>query len=262
MKNPSNGQVIGISAGWMHGDDQRQRFNGRPLFFVERSMVEWVLGEEGMVPMMIPGVGPTRGARWDPKQFIDAVDGLVLQGGADVAPQSYGEEPLRPEWSGDGMRDDYELALIEAAVEAEVPILGICRGHQILNVAFGGTLYQDIEAQRPGARVHRDGEAYQDHLHQVVLDEGGRWREAFGVAGGWVNSVHHQGIKELAQGMKVEARSIDDELIEAIRWEGSHYVVGVQWHPEFQRRDQGKLLDPQVILRDFKEAVGNRKGKG
>ncbi len=260
MKKPSGSIVIGVTAGWMHGDEQRRRFNGRPLLFLERSMGEWLMGRQGWLPMMIPGVSEAREGRWDPGAYMEVIDGLVVQGGVDVAPESYGERPLRSQWAGDRQRDRYEVALIEAALDRGVPVLGICRGHQILNVALGGSLYQDIATQVGRAVQHTRRELYERNTHRVALVEGSGLAARYGQLEGRVNSVHHQAIKELGQGLEVEARSPEDGIIEAVRWRGDGYALGIQWHPEFQAEDSQDLLDATVLLEEWEEAV--RKGGG
>ena len=138
-------------------------------------------------------------------------------------PGSYGEEPLRPEWSGDRMRDEYEIALLRAFVDAGKPVLGICRGLQVINVAFGGTLYQDIATQLPDAIVHRNAQLYDQNFHAIEFVPGTRLAELYPhpvqapTGADPVNSVHHQGIKDLAPYFVVEARCPNDGVIEAIR---------------------------------------------
>jgi putative glutamine amidotransferase len=121
---------------------------------------------------------------------------------------------------------------------------------QLLNVTFGGTLYQDISTQLSGALVHRDWEAYDHNHHDVDVAPGGLLAGLYGVGRHRINSVHHQAIKDLAAGLVVEARCPDDGVIEAVRWEGEGWVHGVQWHPEFHVAGDG-LLDPDPLMRAF-----------
>jgi putative glutamine amidotransferase len=131
---------------------------------------------------------------------------------------SYGEEPLQPHWSGDRVRDEYEIALVKAFAAAGKPVFGVCRGLQLINVAFGGTLYQDIGTQQPGALVHRDGQIYDNNFHTLDIVPGSRLSQLVPDAASYkINSIHHQGIKDLAPGFAVEARCPDDGVIEAIR---------------------------------------------
>lgn len=251
--------LIGITAGWMHADKTRTLYNGRPLLYLELSLGEWFLKDGRCIPVMIPAVAPGVEAKTSAADYAARLDGLVLQGGDDVAPHNYGQEPLRPEWAGDAVRDEYELALIQAFLERDRPILGICRGHQLLNVALGGSLFQDITFQVEGALEHRDAESYDDNLHDVVLEPGSRLRELYGLEQARINSVHHQAIDGLAPGLKVEARSLKDGIVEAVRLEGDAYAVGVQWHPEFQEPRHGELLPTKPLMDDFIEAIAKRR---
>jgi putative glutamine amidotransferase len=177
----------------------------------------------------------------------------VLQGGNDVAPTQYGEQPLHPEWAGDPVRDAYEMALVRAFVAAGKPVFGICRGLQLLNVCFGGSLWQDIGTQRPEAVEHRIAGRYERHFHAVEFVPGTHLAGLYpGLPRATTNSIHHQGIKALAPGFVVEARCPEDGMVEAIRRvEAGPYVAGVQWHPEFHGPEHPHALDDGPILRDF-----------
>lgn len=252
--------VIGITPGWMHADEDRTRYNGRPLLFVEQSMAEWLMRHGGITPMMIPASDPENRVSLDAADYAGAIDGLVLQGGVDVAPESYGEEPLQSEWAGDRIRDRWELQLVDECLRRDRPILGICRGHQLLNVALGGSLFQDIATQIEGALNHRDPQVYHELTHQVVFESGTQLRRLFGGDDGIVNSVHHQAVKALGDGLVVEARSPKDGVVEAVRYDGPEYAFGLQWHPEFQTPQQTKLLPTAPLLEDFVNAVRCRRG--
>ena len=128
----------------------------KTLHYLEQSVAHWLL-RGGALPMMIPAVDSqslTNRTDFNLRSYADSLDGLVLQGGNDVSPHSYGEQPLNPAWAGDAVRDRYEIELINAFIDAGKPVFGICRGLQVLNVAFGGTLLQDIATQRPEACAH------------------------------------------------------------------------------------------------------------
>lgn len=186
------------------------------------------------------------------------LDGLILQGGADLCAQSYGEETLRPEWQGDRIRDAYEMELLHEFMEAGRPVLGICRGAQLINVAMGGTLYQDIATQVENACVHVHDD-YDLFSHTVEWSAtSGLARLYPGITSGGVVSIHHQAIKTLGRGLKVEACCPEDGIIEAIRLEGKPYVLGLQWHPEFRPPGSEHLLDCTPILDEFLNAA---KGK-
>jgi putative glutamine amidotransferase len=246
---------IGVAACFFHHDEKRAIFKGKRLLYSEESMLQWVM-EEGGVPFTLP----TSFGNLSPKDFLNEMDGLLLQGGSDVSPASYQEKPLRPEWQGDRVRDDYEKALIEEALKQNKPILGICRGLQILNVALGGSLYQDIELQVPTARNHRNWDIYDQNFHEIKIEPQTGMEKLYpDLKVATINTVHHQGVKELAPHLKVEARSIEDGIIEAFRLESDRYVFAVQWHPEFQKPHDKHLLPREPIMREFLEAVKQRK---
>ncbi len=238
---------IGISACFFHPDQKRVAAPSKTLLWIEQSTAHWVLSE-GALPVMIPSLaGETFRGEITPQHYAQWLDGLVMHGGADVWPGSYGEEPLKPEWSGDRLRDEYEMALVRAFGGAGKPVFGICRGLQLINVAHGGTLYQDIATQKPGARVHRDAAAYDLNFHEVdVLPQ---TRLAQLIEGG-----RHKINKDLAPGFAVEALSPDDGVIEAIRATGDRWIAAVQWHPEFHRPELG-VVDDTPLLRDFLAAA-------
>jgi putative glutamine amidotransferase len=247
---------VGISACFFHADPARPIFTGKTLQYVEQSVPHWVMSSSGAIAVMIPSpAGDTQKGNVALADYADWLDALVLEGGSDVAPTSYGETPLQPRWSGDRIRDDYERALLAAFAERGKPVLGICRGLQLMNVAFGGTLLQDIATQRPGAREHRNAEIYDRNVHPVEFVAGTRLAEIFeGVREPVVNSVHHQAVKDLAPGFVVEARCPVDGMIEAIRRPGGSFMAAVQWHPEFHRRGEG-TLDDAPLLEDFLAAA-------
>lgn len=246
---------IGVSACFFHPDGERKAAPSKTLLWIEQSTAHWLMSE-GALPVMVPSLsGETFRGNVSVTDYAEWLDGLVMHGGADVWPGSYGEQPLRPEWHGDRVRDEYEIALVRAFVAAGKPVFGICRGLQLINVAHGGTLYQDIATQRPGALRHRDAQAYDLNFHQVELLPGTRLAELIGgPARHKINSVHHQGIKDLAPGFRVEAVSPADGVIEAIRSTGESWVAAVQWHPEFHRPELG-VVDDTPLLRDFLAAA-------
>ncbi|WP_395701134.1 gamma-glutamyl-gamma-aminobutyrate hydrolase family protein [Aquabacterium sp.] len=227
----------------------------KTLHYLEQSVAHWVLSGHAMA-VMIPAVTRdsivTRSDLTLP-DYANALDGLVLQGGNDVAPESYDESPLHPDWAGDRIRDRYEMELIDAFVQAGKPVFGICRGLQLLNVMFGGTLLQDIKTQRPDSRVHREPGQYERHYHDIELQPGTHLAGLYpGLQRATTNSIHHQGIKDLAPGFVIEARCPDDGMVEAIRRsEGPGYVAAVQWHPEFHGPGDAATFDDTPLLNDF-----------
>ncbi|MEK9720030.1 MAG: type 1 glutamine amidotransferase, partial [Quisquiliibacterium sp.] len=209
----------------------------------------------GAMAFMIPTLlaeTPQRRTMVTAAHYAEHMDGLLLQGGADVDPRTYGEQPLRPEWSGDEVRDRYELALIRAFIEQGKPVFGICRGMQLINVAYGGTLYQDINEQIPGAGSHVDTSLYDDLIHGVRFERDSLFEQTFGTQGPvQVTSIHHQCVKKLGEGLIAHAFSEDDDLIEAIVSDSPNLVVGVQWHPEFHPARASQVLDCAPLLEVF-----------
>jgi len=255
---------IGLSARLLHEPPPQLGFRGKTLQYLEQSVAHWLMGHGALAFMIptVPGGASVTRANVSLGDCIRALDGLVLQGGADLSPSSYGEEPLRPEWSGDRVRDLYEIELFwECAIQGK-PVLGICRGLQLINVALGGSLYQDIATQVPGALRHFDPEAYDRNGHDIEIAEGSGLGHLYGVTGrATVNSIHHQSIKALGRGLVVEARSVGDGVIEAIRWTGSSYALGLQWHPEFLPGGGSLMLDGSPVLLEFLEQAAGARGK-
>jgi putative glutamine amidotransferase len=168
---------------------------------------------------------------------LEGVDGLLLTGGEDIHPSWYGAEasPLLSPPSRE--RDLFELALFAVARQRELPILGICRGIQLINVGLGGTLFQDLPTERPGAVDHRPDTPRDARSHRVRLQPGTRAAAALGTTSVTVNSSHHQAIKDLAPGLLATGWT-DDELIEAAETPADGpWLLAVQWHPEEMHAD-------------------------
>jgi putative glutamine amidotransferase len=253
---------IGISACFMHADAKRQLFTGKTLQYVEQSIVHWVMSTGALAVMVPSPTGETQRGDVTLDHYAQWLDGLVLHGGADVAPGSYGEEPLQDRWAGDRIRDEYEIALVAAFEREGKPVFGVCRGLQLMNVAYGGTLYQDIETQVPGAFRHRDADVYDQNFHAVEVVPGSHLSQLYPQAQRMtVNSIHHQAIRDLAPGFVVEAVSQDDRLPEAIRRADTSrpYMAAVQWHPEFHRPGS-QAIDDAALLQDFLQAALAAKG--
>lgn len=250
---------IGLSARIFHPEPGASGLKTKTLLMFEQSIAQWALSRD-MLLLMVPSVlqdGELMRSNIRLRDYAEYLDGLILQGGADVSPRAYGEEPLKPEWSGDPVRDAYELELVHEFMEAGKPILGICRGMQLLNVALGGSLYQDLPTQRPGPVSHESGR-YDKHAHAIRFAEGGRMAEWFGgIDGGNVVSIHHQAVNRLGRDVVAEAVSGEDGIVEAIRWNGDSFVCGVQWHPEFHgpASEGGVLLDCAPLLEAFLAAA-------
>jgi putative glutamine amidotransferase len=210
--------AIGITIGY---DDRREGLHALRQDYVRS------VEKAGGLPLILAPGDPR-----DAAELLGRLDGLVLSGGADVDPALYGEDPHPGLGRVIRERDDFELALCREALARDRPLLAICRGHQVLNVATGGTLIQDIPSQlgRGGVHDHR-GERW-EIAHEVNTLPGTRLREILGAERVSVNSFHHQAVARLGRGLRVSALSTPDDLIEGIEAPDASFVVGVQWHPE------------------------------
>jgi putative glutamine amidotransferase len=200
----------------------------------------WVMSQRYIVTLVNAGATP-----WlipliddDPLRSIyENLDGVFLPGGADIDPASYGQDPHPLCDKTDRDRDRVELALAKWAIEEKKPVLGVCRGMQLINLAAGGTLYQDLAEQMHGSIKHDyfpfGGQNFRrDFLaHEVDVAPGSRLARVFGAGPLRVNSMHHQGVRDIGDALAVTATA-DDGLIEGLESQGDAYVVGVQWHPE------------------------------
>lgn len=251
---------IGVSASVFHQDSDRRVYNGRPLLYLEQSMATWLM-EAGVRPYVIPFAPVDVEVTTSLCDLVEGLDGVVLQGGVDVAPESYGEDHMSAQWPGDAVRDAYEIELVRACLELDKPLLGICRGHQILNVALGGTLYQDVPTQVDDPLTHVDRAKYERNYHPIDIAPDSRLSRTFGGhTRGLVNSVHHQAIKDVGEGLLVEAQAEPDGVVEAVRLDSDErWAMGVQWHPEFQHADEDELLDRFAVIDCFLQAVDARR---
>ncbi len=182
--------------------------------------------EAGAIPVMLPPIGEL------PLTILDRVDGLLLTGGEDVDPARFGQSPSLHLGDVDPRRDALELGLAAEAVSRGMPVLGICRGVQLLNVALGGTLVQDLPSELASEVSHRQQEPSTQGTHGVALVPGSRLAEIAGTDHLEVNSFHHQAVKAIAGPLRASAHA-EDGVVEAL--EGSKaFLLGVQWHPECQ----------------------------
>jgi putative glutamine amidotransferase len=188
---------------------------------------------------------------------LDAVygvlDGLLLPGGDDVSPERYGRSPHPQLGAVDDSRDELELAVATRALEDDLPILGICRGVQVLAVAAGGTLYQDIPSEIEAFLGHDVREHGRDHLcHELLIQPGSRLAQVLGTTTSQVNSFHHQSVDDVPEGFVVSAWA-GDQVIEAIEAPDHRYVIGVQCHPEGMWRTSAPEFSG--LFRSFVEAA-------
>jgi putative glutamine amidotransferase len=199
---------------------------------VNAAYVQAVLTAGGVPLVLSPLMGASMAA-----PALDGVDGLLLTGGEDMDPAWYGAEPSPFLSPPSRERDLFELALFAVARQRGLPILGICRGIQLINVGLGGTLYQDLPSERPGRVEHRPEGPRELRSHRVRLEPGSRVAKALGGTSLTVNSSHHQAIRDLAPGL-VATGWTDDQLIEAVESAAeAPWLLAVQWHPEEMHAD-------------------------
>jgi putative glutamine amidotransferase len=220
MRSP----IIGVTC-----TESRTNRNERPPRLGQNRTYLRALTQAGATPLLIPHLANETHLR----TLYDLLDGLLLPGGEDMDPVCYGELPHEKLGKTSPERDTVEIALVRWAMEEGLPVLAICRGIQVLNVALGGSLYQDIEEQVPGAQKHNWHPGYaRNHLpHTVDVSPQTRLARILGTTTLPVNSRHHQALKKVAPGLAVAARS-PDGIIEAVEGEDHPFAIAVQWHPE------------------------------
>lgn len=208
------------------------------------------IASSGGVPLLLPITED------DAESYVDIVDGLLFPGGIDIDPSFYREEPLSALGSVDLEWDRNDLKICEKALVKDLPILGICRGHQLLNVACGGTLYQDIYTEPKTTLKHGQEANFYNPTHKIKLRSDTLLYEIFGVNELRVNSSHHQAVKDVAPGFMVSAWA-SDNIIEAIEAKGYTFVLGLQWHPEWMALKDKMMLKPFQAL--CKAALARRR---
>lgn len=205
-----------------------------------------LIREAGGIPLMLP----LTLSKEECRQLSAGFDGVLLTGGHDVSPELYGEAsrqycgPVCPP------RDALEKTVFETAFKQDKPILGICRGIQLLNVLMGGTLYQDLPAEHPSSVVHHMDRSYDIPAHSITIQKDSPLYAIWKTEEKGVNSCHHQAIKDLASGLSVMATA-EDGIVEAVYAPSRNFVMAVQWHPEFSFRRDSQQVD---LMKAFVEA--------
>lgn len=201
----------------------------------------------GGLPILIPNVKNME----DMSLVLDKLDGLLLSGGHDVNPRTYKERNSGKAGNFDNIRDHQEIFMTEYALEKDIPILGICRGLQVLNVTLGGTIHQDLPSA--GFFAHSMSNSLRNEpSHSLKILEDSPLYEIFKRDEIWTNSYHHQGINELGKGLKVAALS-EEGLIESVYLDGKKFALGVQWHPEMMYDNE----EMNLIFKKFINACKN-----
>ena len=249
---PTPPPLIGLTCSTQSLKDWSSLYTGRPADFVVRDYSRAVETAGGL-PVLIP-------VPQDPQTGLDTLtrlDGLLVTGGDDVHPRCYGEEPRPGLGEVDYQRDLAEIALVRSALDLGLPVLGICRGLQLINVACGGTLYQDIFSQKPDCQGHRQSAPRDINTHTVQVLEPSRLHDILGRTSVWVNSRHHQAVRDPAPGFIPSALAADG-LIEALEKQDHPFLLAVQWHPEGTwSHDDSSLKLFQALIR---AAVSQRGG--
>lgn len=227
-------KVIGITANIVENSNVPY-FDNSKLLRVFAEYSDSVISAGG-----IPIIIPVTTDREVLDSYIGMIDGLIITGGYDVDPIRYNEEPHKKLEGISKIRDDYEFYLMEKAENEKKSVLGICRGYQVINVAFGGTLYQDISLVENSYVKHRQEAACEDVTHSVDIEKDTILFNIFG-AKALVNSFHHLAMKDVASGFKVSARS-KDGIVEAIERDDENLIMGVQWHPECLTKHDKNML--------------------
>ena len=242
MKNDSDRPVIGITM--VHADQPVRTYDTVAHDFA-RSVIM-----AGGLPLLIPVLADLDLAA----HYLDMLDGLLLTGGnGDVDPALYGEEPILELRETDPERDAWEIALLSEAWDRDMPVLGVCRGLQLMNVARGGSLYQNLGVQVDGVGGHFPSVTAMNRLfHSVSIEAGSRLHKIFGEQTMRVNSFHNLAAKIVGKGFQVTARAMDG-VIEGIEAGEKRFMVGVQWHPEALTREYPAFLD---LFRALVQASG------
>ena len=234
-------QIVGVSTRLVRGDPQARGARRKDQWAIEQALADWLTTQSALVAAIPPAPRPS--SMQIARSWIGRIDALVLQGGENITLTGTG---------ADNRRDDFELGLLGLALERGIPVLGICRGMQLINVALGGSLRR-VDCAPDGAKpVHSDAERYEAHTHPVRLSRGCGLAQILRSTEGDVCSMHGYAIDTIGSGLEVEAWCPQDDTIEAIRLKGAPWVRGVQWHPEHHR---GGCLPSKPLLNALVEAA-------
>jgi putative glutamine amidotransferase len=229
--------------------DAAARAHGRPTVFLYTSYIH-ALQQVGLVPVLItPAHSPASIAA-----LIDVCCGLVLTGGEDVEPRHYGAEPSPALGAVAPARDEMEFRVLDCALPRGMPVFGICRGLQVLNVHFGGTLIQDLATEWRGELRHEQAEPWEQRTHRASIATDSLLHRIVDQTQLHINSFHHQAVRRLGSDLRVVAHA-EDGLVEAIEHESHPWLLGVQWHPE-RNEAAAPATDPdRRLFLGFREAV-------
>lgn len=244
-----NKPIIGISTSVLV--DEGGGFPGYERIYVNKDYVSSVISA-GAVPLMIPMEDSEENLR----QTLELVDGMIFSGGHDIAPIRYGEEPHQKLQEICPERDDFDFLLYRLAKEHSLPILGICRGFQLMNVSEGGKLYQDLSLKNTESLKHSQGHGPSVPTHTVKVEPGSKFYKILGKEEIRVNSFHHQAVKSTSENVAISGKALDN-VIEAIELKNYPFGLGVQFHPEMlqaKEEDMKKIFAALVsAAKEYRE---------
>lgn len=230
--------LVGVPEQWLGGNGGRE---SNPLAGVREEYAE-AIRRGGNIPVVICRTAETGHIA----RVVAKLDLLLLPGGVDIEPRRYGEDSSPALGKTIPERDEFDFAVLEAALARKVPVMGICRGMQLINIRFGGSLWQDLPSEFPVKDIRHRGDHVGTRCHSIAIEPGSRLAAAIGATNAVVNSMHHQAVKHLAPGFRITARA-PDGVVEAIEHE-SLPVAGVQFHPE----GLVKYADDEACIRFFR----------
>ena len=244
-----NKPIIGISTSVLV--DEGGGFPGYERIYVNKDYVSSVISA-GAVPLMIPMDATEENLR----QTLELVDGMIFSGGHDIAPIRYGEEPHQKSQEICPERDDFDFLLYRLAKEHSLPILGICRGFQLMNVSEGGKLYQDLSLKNTESLKHSQGHGPSIPTHTVKVESGSKFYKILGKEEIRVNSFHHQAVKSTSENVAISGKALDN-VVEAIELKNYPFGLGVQFHPEMlqaKEEDMKKIFAALVsAAKEYRE---------
>ncbi len=252
MQQDLSKPVIGVTMGLTMEDHNPEIFPGYRFEFLKQQYYE-ALEEHDLVILPLPNTPHIENSDY----YIDIIDGLMLVGGEDLTPELYGQDKSDKVGETYTRRDYFEREMVFKAVSRKIPILGICRGHQALNVIFGGSLYQDLEEREERTLNHRQTEKRDfSNNHEIEIMPDSKLAEILGKKSVTVNSAHHQILRRIPDGLRAAAVT-QDGVVEALEGTDDNYILTVQWHPEADPDSEVS----RAIFEDFSKKTRDYKRK-
>ena len=253
MSKKKTAPIIGITCSMVYDDKKREFPTAYAFDYLKRNYYE-AIEKSGGIPIALLNSTRTDNV----ENILELVDGLLISGGNDVDPVFYGEKREAKNLSITPERDHFEISLVKKAIKTDIPIFGICRGMQLLNVVFGGNLYQDFTFDNGFLDHTLEGSTVYRKKHPVIIEEESRLFQIIQNKKIMVNTSHHQIVKKIGGKLIPTARSEEDGVIEAIESGGNHYLLGVQWHPELMQDKSSKALFDSLIQAAIDHKIKNK----